>query len=239
MIGNIVRRDVVDSTNEVAKELVAEAVAPWTVVVAEKQVEGRGRSGRAWVSPRGGLYLSVIVQEDLQRLPMISLTAGVAVVDTLRDQALKATIKWPNDVLIGGAKVAGVLVEGIVGPQTYWAIVGIGVNSDFALEALPRQIRENATTLRHELGGRVDNELLLQSILDSFQSSYPAPGEERSVVARYNEVCSTLGKEVRVETNRGIVNGKAVEVGASGFLMLETKNGQRMELAEGSILSEG
>ncbi len=230
-----VRHEVVDSTNEVAKALVAEGASPWTVTVAEKQVEGRGRFGRRWASPRGGLYLSVLLQDELSRLPIISIAAGLSVVDAFRSLHLEATLKWPNDVLVGGRKVAGVLVEGVVGPHEYWAIVGIGINSDFPKDALPSKLSADATTLRHELGRRVDNESLLQELVGSLRENYPAAGTEERVVARYRTQCSTIGREVRVKTRRGILEGRAVDVDTSGFLILETEEGKSVVVAEGSI----
>ncbi len=228
-----------DSTNEVAKAVLAEGAAPWTVVVAEKQVEGKGRFGRRWASPRGGLYLSVILQEDLSRLPIISLVGGLAVVDALRALGVEATLKWPNDVLVGRAKVAGVLAEGVVGLEAYWAILGIGINSDFALDALPRRIRLETTTLRQELGKRIDNDALLETVLESLREDYPAVGAEKRAIARYREMCSTLGKNVTVETATGVVEGRASGVNDSGFLLVETKKGYVVEVADGSIQREG
>ncbi len=237
MSSRLVRRDVVDSTNEVAKNLVAEGTPPWTVVVANKQVEGRGRFGRRWVSPRGGLYVSVAVREDLDRLPIISLSAGLAVVDVLRELSLESTLKWPNDVLIRGAKVAGILVEGLVGPDAYWGILGIGINSNVPLERLPPEFAGRTTTLRHELSEEVDNELLLETLLSLLQRGYPAPGEEDRIVARYRGVCSTLGRWVKVETSQGILEGRAVDISPTGFLLLEAKE-VTVEVSEGIILME-
>ncbi|MFQ5837745.1 MAG: biotin--[acetyl-CoA-carboxylase] ligase [Thermoplasmata archaeon] len=239
MSWNIIRLDTVDSTNEVAKILVSEGVESRTVVVAQKQVEGRGRFGRSWSSPRGGLYVSIIVREELSRLPLITLAAGVAVVQALQAAGLKATIRWPNDVLIRDAKAAGILVEGLVGPEAYWAIVGIGINSDFSLEDLPPQLRHQTTTLRHELGHRVDNEDLLEGLLKAFQRVYPVTGEQAAVVDLCRQLCSTLGKNVVVDTGSGIIEGRAVDIGPSGYLVVETKTGKRMDVAEGSILEEG
>lgn len=235
---NIVRRGVVDSTNEVAKTLIAEGVEPWTVVVAEKQVQGKGRLGRSWSSPRGGLYVSLLLQDSLSRLPILALAAGVATADGLESLGLEPRLKWPNDVLLGDRKVAGILVEGIVGVETYWAIVGIGINSNVALEALPEGLWEGATSLREVLGEKVDNEALLEVLLDALEAAIPAVGEEEAVSRRYREACSTLGRRVKVETADGVLEGKAVDVDASGFLRLQTKDGV-VEVAEGSMVEGG
>jgi BirA family biotin operon repressor/biotin-[acetyl-CoA-carboxylase] ligase len=233
---NVVRRNTVDSTNEVAKELISGGAEPWTAIVAKKQVGGKGRYGRRWVSPRGGLYVSALVQEELSKIPLLSLAAGIAVVDALRSLGLSPTMKWPNDVLVDDAKVAGVLVEGLVRAETYWAIIGIGINTDIPLEELPPQLRGRATTLRHLLGMRVNNESLLAALLEALESLYPMPGTEGQVVSRYRDLCSTLGREVVVETSSGRVRGRAVEISPEGFLILETGEGERREIAEGSIV---
>lgn len=235
---NVVRRGVVDSTNEVAKTLIAEGVEPWTVVVAEKQVQGKGRFGRSWSSPRGGLYLSLLLHEDLARLPILSLAAGLATAEALESLGLEPRLKWPNDVLLRDQKVAGILVEGIVGPETYWAILGIGINTNVSLEALPEPLRDGATTLREALGEKVDNEALLEALLDALAHAHPPPGEEERVSRRYRERCSTLGRKVKVETADGLLEGKAVDVDASGFLRLQTKEGV-VQVAEGSIVEGG
>ncbi len=235
---NVVRRGVVDSTNEVAKTLIAEGAEPWTVVVAEKQVQGKGRFGRSWSSPRGGLYLSVLLQDELSRLPILALAAGLATAEALEALGLQPRLKWPNDVLLGDRKVAGILVEGIVGAETYWAIIGIGVNTNVTLEALPEGLREGATTLRDALGEKVDNEALLKGLLDALTTAHPAVGKEEAVSRRYREICSTLGRKVKVETADGMLEGKAVDVDASGFLRLQTKEGV-VEVAEGTIVEGG
>jgi BirA family biotin operon repressor/biotin-[acetyl-CoA-carboxylase] ligase len=233
---NLIRRETVDSTNEVAKDLIARGAEPWTVVLADRQVEGKGRFGRKWSSPRGGLYASVIVQEDLSRLPLVSLAAGVAVVEALTPLGLKPTLKWPNDVLVEGAKVAGILVEGLVRPDAYWAVIGIGINSDVPLDDLPPQLTSRATTLRHLLGRRVDNESLLESLLKALRRWYPSPGKEMELLSRYRALCSTLGSDVVVETGSKRLRGRALDVSAEGLLILETETGERVEVSEGSIL---
>ncbi len=129
-------------------------------------------------------------------------------------------------------------MEGIVGAETYWAIIGIGVNTNVTLEALPEGLREGATTLRDALGEKVDNEALLKGLLDALTTAHPAVGKEEAVSRRYREICSTLGRKVKVETADGMLEGKAVDVDASGFLRLQTKEGV-VEVAEGTIVEGG
>lgn len=231
----VLRRDVVTSTNEVAKELVAEGTEPATVVVAAKQIAGRGRFGRRWASPRGGLYVSAILREELRQLPLLSLASALAVVDVLETRGLQATLKWPNDVQVGDAKVAGILVEGIVVAEGYWAVVGIGINSDVYVEDLPVDLEGPATTLRHELGRRVDNETLLADILAALEARLPGREGGADLVARYKALCTTLGQDVTIRTAAGTLEGHAVDVDPQGFLILETPEGERVEVAEGTV----
>lgn len=229
------RFDAVESTNDAVKARVAEGEAAGLVVVAARQVAGRGRFGRAWASPRGGLYCSFLLKADLDRVPLITLAGGLAVRDALPPLDVSVGLKWPNDVLVDGGKVAGILVEGLVGPEGYWAVVGVGVNSDVPLERIPPRTEMRATTLRHVLGRRVDNPVLLDRILDRYRAHHPYPGQEGEVVDRYREACVTLGRDVVARTPQGTVAGRAVDVSDRGFLLLEMETGKRVEVAEASL----
>lgn len=232
----LIRIDTVDSTNEVAKALIAEGAEPWTVVVATKQVDGRGRHGRRWVSPRGGLYVTVANHEVLERLPLVSLSAGISIVEVLDKEGIVSTLEWPNDVFVGGAKIAGVLTEGLTRPPIYWGIVGIGVNSNSRRDDFPRELRERVTTIRHELGREVGNDALLDALLRSFRDNYPSGGNEVDMLERYKKRCGTIDQEIAVETSKGIVRGKAVDISPTGFLIIERDGEERVEVAQGSVL---
>lgn len=234
----IVKHDVVDSTNEVAKALLYEGASPGTVVVADKQIQGRGRSGKSWASPRGGLYFSIILREDISRLPILSLGAAVAISEAIEDLRLKTTLKWPNDVLLEGSKVAGILVEGVARPEGYWAIVGIGINSDLRFESLPAEVEFRATTIREVLGQRVDNEALLDSTLKALSRLYTRPEGDEEILARYRESCSTIGQTVRIRTGQGVLEGTATGVNPDGRLTVETEDGQSVQLFEGTVLRQ-
>lgn len=129
-----------DSTNERARELALRAAPHGTLVTAAQQTAGRGRQGRSWVAPQGLALLCSLVLRDAPRL--LPLAAGVAVADVVGPEA---RVKWPNDVLLKGRKVAGILVEGR--PQEGWAVLGIGLNVALRAEDFPAELRERATTL--------------------------------------------------------------------------------------------
>ncbi|MEE9267876.1 MAG: biotin--[acetyl-CoA-carboxylase] ligase [Thermoplasmata archaeon] len=231
----LIRRSVVDSTNEEAKTLIAEGAAPWTVVVADKQVAGKGRFGRRWVSPRGGLYLSVILQEALERTPLLSMAASLAVAEALEAWDLPVTVKWPNDVQVGGGKVAGILVEGLVGEEGYWVVVGIGVNSDIPRDKLPKQLDMPATTLRRELGRPVDNEELLLRLLAALRDQLRNLRDPSKVVQAYRDRCTSLGRDVVVQTREGVLRGRAMTIRASGALVLRRPSGEEVEVIDGTV----
>lgn len=235
MAGRLIRRSVVDSTNDEAKDLIAEGADPWTVVVAEKQVAGKGRFGRSWASPRGGLYLSIVLPWELEQLPLLSMAASLAVAEALDTWGLPISVKWPNDVLVGDAKVAGILVEGLVRPEGYWAVVGIGVNSDVPEERLGGRLDNPATTLRHELGHAVDNEELLSRVLKAFRTYAERSPDPSSIVEAYQERCSTLGRNVVIETATGVVRGMAIGVRGLGALVVQAPSGDETEVADGTV----
>jgi BirA family transcriptional regulator, biotin operon repressor / biotin---[acetyl-CoA-carboxylase] ligase len=164
MIGCTVHRyGSVTSTNDIAREMAAKGAPEGTVVVASEQTRGRGSRGRVWVSPAGvNLMLSVILRPEItpDRLGELAFVAGVAVAGTLRERfGLDARIKWPNDVRVGGKKIAGMIVEAAKGA----AVLGIGLNVNWT--ELPEEIADTATSLAIELGKPVDLEALLKGFL--------------------------------------------------------------------------
>ena len=153
------------STNDRARELAAGGAPHGTLVTAGEQTAGRGRQGRAWIAPAGSsLLLSLVLRETD---PLLPLRAGLAVADLAGPAAL---VKWPNDVLRDGRKVAGVLVE--ARPQEGWAALGIGVNAALDIHEMPRELRDTAGTL-----GRTDLEAALSELLDHLPRPRPVrPG---------------------------------------------------------------
>ncbi len=235
MAGRLIRRKVVDSTNEEAKALIAEGAEPWTVIVAEKQVAGKGRFGRGWASPRGGLYLSVILREEIGRTPLLSMAASLAVVDALESWNLPVAVKWPNDVQVGGAKVAGILVEGLVAWEEYWVVVGIGVNSDVPMDRLPPRLKTPATTLRNEVRAPVDNDELLHRLLATLRVRFGSLEDPADLIQAYRERCTTLGRDVVIQMKEGTLRGRAVSVTESGALVIRRPSGEEVEVTEGTV----
>lgn len=216
------------STNDTLRALAVEGAAEGTVVTANAQTAGRGRKGRAWVSPdAGNLYFSVLLRpHELHpaRVATLSPAMGLAVAEGLRaSTGVDARLKWPNDVWINRLKVAGLLAESsLAGQALRFVIVGVGVNVNLA--EIPNELADIATSLRRVCGEEVDRERVLRSCLEHIERTYRTLVAESfaALQARWNELHACTGDLVRVDTPAGIVEGRAKGVDAKGALILET-----------------
>lgn len=207
-----------------------EGAAGGLVVVAEAQTAGRGRLDRAWVSPpRAGLTLSVLLRPRLAPadLGWVPLLAGLCVARVLREQVgVDAVLKWPNDVLVGGRKVAGLLAEAVPGPagSATAVVVGVGLNVTTRADELPAGVA--ATSLALETDAAADRDTLLRALLRELAAVLGAPADPGPVDlaagrAAYRALCSTTGREVTVALPDGTqVAGTAQEVDDSGRLVV-------------------
>ena len=207
-----------ESTNVEAARLLSAGAPPGTVVLAERQTAGRGRLGRPWWSEAGSsLTVSWIAAPDLpfERWPIASLAAGVSAVDGIRNSAgIEATLKWPNDVVHAGLKLAGILAEA---RPPLAVVIGLGMN---VAGTPPAELRGIATTVEAAGGRAVDPLALLAAILERFGREMQRPGD---VVARYRDRCDTLGRVVRVErAGAAPILGVARDVDERGALVVES-----------------
>jgi BirA family biotin operon repressor/biotin-[acetyl-CoA-carboxylase] ligase len=230
-----VRLGTVTSTNDEAKKLASEGAGEGTTVVAAEQTKGRGTRGRVWLSGGENLYLSVILRPQIgpERFGELAFVAAVALARTLRRAYdLDAAIKWPNDVHVGGRKVAGILVEVARGA----AVVGIGVNVNW--DELPEEIATSATSLGIELGRAVDVDGLLGNLLTEIECVYREYASRGfpAVLDEWRELADTIGTDVAVRWSGGIAAGRAVDVDETGALVIETADGQRVTVNVGIIL---
>jgi BirA family biotin operon repressor/biotin-[acetyl-CoA-carboxylase] ligase len=201
---------IVDSTNERARELAARGAPHGTLVTASAQTAGRGRQGRTWTAPAGSALLSSVVIRDPPRL--LPLAAGAAVADVVGSEA---RLKWPNDVLVDGRKVAGILVEGR--PQERWAVVGIGLNVAIEPDDFPPELRETAGTLGLGAGAI---EPTLDRLLRALERWLPAADSELLDAVRARD--ALLGQTVRWSGGEG--RGAGIDDG--GRLLVQTEAGQ-------------
>jgi BirA family biotin operon repressor/biotin-[acetyl-CoA-carboxylase] ligase len=213
----------IGSTNEQAREL-ADDGRENVVVLADEQTGGRGRLDRTWSSPPGGVWLSILLRPDVPptQAPLFTLAAAVATTRAVRNLGVDASIKWPNDVLVGDSKLAGILTE-MEGEadRVSWLIVGIGINANVDAEDLTAD--GPVTSLREEAGD-VERRALVQDLLTEFHSLRDDLGK---ILPAWRDLSATLGREVRVDTAGETIEGEAVDVTFPGTLVVETPNGTR------------
>jgi BirA family biotin operon repressor/biotin-[acetyl-CoA-carboxylase] ligase len=220
--------DEAGSTNALVTERARAGAAEGLVLVAEHQTAGRGRLDRSWDTPaRSALTFSLLLRPSVPAAawPWLPLLAGYAVAKALKAHGFEAAVKWPNDVLLEGRKVAGILVERVEAPTGPAAVVGVGLNVAMTAEELPVP---EATSLAVAARGPVpDRTALLVDLLASLWEAYTAwqAGGDQArarLAASYTSACATIGSQVRVELPSGeVLNGTATGIDPSGRLLVE------------------
>jgi len=233
VIGSSVRHyATVSSTNDVALELASAGAVEGTVVRADEQQRGRGRIGRSWNSGAGkGLYLTVILRPEIpvSALGLLSLAAGASVREALRGiSGLEGTIKWPNDVLVSGKKIAGVLIEsraGVSGISNL--LLGIGINTDWEEADLKGEFRIPPTAVNLETGSPAQTELLFSSSLTALDRFYRevCSGECRRLLRAVSEQLDGKGRNATLSLPDRRVNGILEGITPDGGLILKTETG--------------
>ncbi|MGB8325200.1 MAG: biotin--[acetyl-CoA-carboxylase] ligase [Candidatus Acidiferrum sp.] len=230
-----------DSTNRVAMELGYAGEPEGSVILAEEQTAGRGRSGRSWHSERGaGLYVTLLLRPRLSpvQAPLLTMLAGLSAHSAIQAQTgLSAELKWPNDLLMDGKKVGGILTEMHAEPtQVRFVIVGIGINTN--QEKFPHDIASVATSLRKESGRTHSRLELLVRLLNEFESDYNRFLHEgaRYVVDRFERVSSfASGKRVRVETGFETYFGTTAGLTSDGLLQVKREEGPVTMVVAGDV----
>lgn len=238
----------VDSTNEFAKSLLKE-VQEWTVVIADVQKRGKGRLGKTWYSPPEGLWFSVILKPN-SLCQLIPLVAGVAVCEAVKELGVDARIKWPNDILINGKKVAGILAEfeevqlsgdafaanPYLASQGIQPIVVLGVGINLNISEFPEEIKNIATSLLLEKGKPFDKEKVFKLVLKKIEEKYNVLGNGKvtsPLLDEWRAYSITLGKKVRVWTPNGMIQGKAIDIAEDGALLLKLPDGKIEKILAG------
>jgi BirA family biotin operon repressor/biotin-[acetyl-CoA-carboxylase] ligase len=224
------------STQDEARKLVQQGAREGTVVLAETQTGGRGRMGRDWFSPPGrGLWTSIILYPRLSSSTnVISLTCALAIANAIRAvSGLKALVKWPNDVVIGGRKTAGVLVE-ISGKA---AIVGTGINVNVDEEDFPPAFKQSATSLLRELGREISRVSLMREFLHQFERYYRELGGEGfvCVMNELKSISAVLGRQVVVSFNGKRFAGEAIDIDTDGALVIRLDSGVQRHVLTGNV----
>lgn len=227
----IFRYDSVTSTNEVLKELAMEGFQPGVAVISGIQTKGRGRMERAWESPEGGLWLSVLLDASPEfrenKFGLIPLTVGCAVAETISAvTGLEVRVKWPNDVLIEGKKVCGILGEIVEVEGKHLAIVGIGINANNPVRE-GYEFSQISTSIAEELGKEADLEELEHVLLAELDCRANLLADQKfdAILEEWRSLSYTLCKKVKITTQTGEIEGLAKDIDDNGSLILE-RDGQ-------------
>jgi BirA family biotin operon repressor/biotin-[acetyl-CoA-carboxylase] ligase len=210
------------------------------VVVAEVQSAGRGRQGRSWVSQPGNLLVSVLFRPSLDALPFISIIGGIAAARAVRKvTGLEANIKWPNDLLIGGRKVAGILAESAIAGDTVWyAVLGVGMNVSLDTDQT-EEIATFATSINAAAGQEVPREDLLRQFLMDLDALYLALAQGISPIEEWQGLLSTTGRRLMATWGNDTYNGVAEGTDPMGNLLLRQDDGSLLTLTAGDVTLRG
>ena len=228
------------STNTVAKFLSENDVSNGTVIISEKQSGAKGRLGKSWESPLGGIWLSLVVKPnvDHSKIPMITLATGVAVVKTLERIGIEnAEIKWPNDVMINDKKVCGILTEAITKFNSIESvIIGVGIDANFDVNVLSKELQEGTTTLDIELGHRVNENEIIRFFLEEFEKigTLFEDGKFEGILKEWRKYSYSIGKIVEVrEPFSKSYDGYVLGISREGALVVEKIDGTLEKVISG------
>ena len=236
----ILRHETLDSTNTEAANQARQGADEGVCVIAQQQTAGRGRHGRNWVSEKdSGLYFSIVLRPEIETryLPLITLMAGVAVYDTLKEFGLKPDIKWVNDVLIGEKKICGILAETLDTPRGLAVIVGIGINLTNA--NFPDEIADTATSIKGETGDVVTSDELAAALtpyLSYFCEILNGPGGRSEIISEWQRRSSYFsGKNVRVTLAKEVFEGVTDGLEENGALRVKRADGSVTSVQAGDV----
>lgn len=244
----IVGRDIqvfqqTSSTNDVAEKLARDGVAEGVVIFAETQTKGRGRLGRKWLSPTGqGLWFSVLLRPGMPTgsITQLTIAAATAVARAIRlETGLTPQIKWPNDILLRGKKVVGILTElSAEVDRVRYVIIGIGV--DVNVTDFPAELREVATSLSAEAGKKILRAEIATAILRELDADYArlARGEFPALAEEWERQCITLGRRVVIHIGDRTLTGRAESLDTDGALLLRGDYGHLERIIGGDVMLE-
>lgn len=238
------RFDTLDSTNTKAKAMALEGAPQGTVVLADHQTQGRGRLGRSFDSPAGsGIYMSMILRPQCPPTALMHLTCAVAVAvcDAIQKVlSFRPSIKWTNDLVVGGKKLAGILTELSINPQTGlvdFAIVGIGLNCNRTAEDFPPELRSIACSACMITGKTVSKDPLVDAMIQSLNSMDLS--SKSAILEQYRHDCITIGKAVTVCKGDFRQEGIALDVDENGALIVLFSDGHTEAVDSGEVSVRG
>ena len=230
------------STNDVIEQMARDGEPEGLVVFAESQTHGRGRLGRRWSSPSGkGLWFSILLRPRLRPLETTQLTAATATAISRaieNETGLKPEIKWPNDIMLNGKKIAGILTELHAElDQIRHVILGIGIDAQQSPSDFPIDLRAQATSLKISLGRPVDRPALATTLLRELDRDYTRiiHGQFNELAEEWESRCDTLGRHVAISTGTKTMRGRAETLDPNGALLLRTDHGRLEPITGGDV----
>ncbi len=243
MIGQRIHyQESVDSTQKIAHRLGFENVPEGTVVIADEQTGGRGRLERAWHSPKStGVWMSIILRPNIPipKTPQLTLLAAVAVTQAIEDcTGLEAHIKWPNDILLNGKKVTGILTELQAEPdRVHFVIMGIGMNVNQTKMDFPAELQSIATSLSIEKGSFVNRAEVIRAVFHRLENLYQLYLEKGFLPIKllWESYAVSIGKVVTARTFSGVIKGRAMGITDDGVLKIEDEDGRIHDIYSADI----
>ena len=239
---NIVYFKETDSTNLRARDLAVSGAPEGTLVISEEQTSGKGRRGRSWFSPSGkGIYTSLILRPAIppSGAPMIVLMTSIAVAETLFQQTqLEPTIKWPNDILVNGKKIAGILIEiGTEMDAVNHVVVGLGLNVNIPYTCFPDEIRNDSTSVLIETGKSIPRINLICGYLKRCEEYYNmfTNGQFEEITNRWKTFSNIAGKQITVDLPGKRYAGQVSHIDNDGVLVIKNSNGEVHRIFSGDI----
>jgi len=235
------------STNSVGKQICSEGDPKklhGTVIIAEEQTGGVGRMGRAWISPAGGIWITIVLkpQVPIDHIFMITMAGSIAVARAIRKEFdLGALIKWPNDIFIGKKKVGGLLLEMSAESDTlHYCLVGIGIDVNNPVKDFTLDLQRDITSISAELGHEIDRASFLARILREFENRYQLveSGEYESITQEWKSLSATLESRVQIRTLKNSFEGEAIDIDEYGALIVRKDNGKLERVIAGDCYQQ-
>lgn len=250
IVNNIMGKEVyyqaeVTSTNTLAKELASEGRLSGTIVVTDFQSQGKGRRGKTWVAPKGqDIFMSLLLRPEIQpaQASMLTLVMGLSVAQAVKDELdVDSQIKWPNDVVVDGKKICGILTEmGVNASGVDYVVIGTGINcnaKNFVAEGLA-----DATSLAIETGQEIVRETLIAKVMVRFEENFNIflkTKDLTNLMLKYNQLLANNGREVLISGTGEDWSGVARGINERGELLVEDKSGEVKNIFTGEVSVRG
>jgi len=235
----------IDSTNNAAKNAAEQGSVHGALFIAEQQSAGKGRRGRSWVSPTGtGIWMTILLKPELEPsyASMLTLVAALSISEAIEEATgLVAKIKWPNDIVVNGKKVCGILTEMNAEIECiHYVVIGLGTNVN--IEEFPKEIQETATSLMIEAGKHIDRVPVICAFLSCFETNYETFIKQKNLsdlLENYNKRLVNCGREVRILDSNGGYIGIARGIDKNGGLIVEKEKGETVTITSGEVSVRG